>query len=73
MFLSQEESGVDVLQVYEGHEQKAHNTYLLVANCELALSLFVALGKLLQLLNRLALQDRDAKLDVGLGVFVSGL
>ena len=46
---------------------------LLIANRKLALRLLVLLGKLLQLLDGLALQYRESKLDVRFGVLVSGL
>jgi hypothetical protein len=46
---------------------------LLVTNGELARGHFVVLGEILQILDWLALQHRDGKLDVGLGVFVTGL
>lgn len=47
--------------------------YLLVADGEFALRLFVLVGKGLQLLDGLALQHRDAELYVGLCVLVAGL
>lgn len=47
--------------------------YLFVANGELPGGDLVLTGKLLHLLDRVALQDRDGKLDVRLGVLVPGL
>lgn len=47
--------------------------YLLVTNGELALCLLVRIGVCLELLDRLRLQDLDAKLHVTLGVLVAGL
>lgn len=47
--------------------------HLFLANGEFALRLLVVLGVRLQLLDGLVLEDRDAKLDVGLGIFVTGL
>jgi hypothetical protein len=47
--------------------------HLLVANCELALRLLVLVRVCLQLLDWVALQDGDGKLDVGLCVLVARL
>ena len=49
------------------------NPNLFVANGKLARRLLVALGKVVQLLHRLALVDRERKLDVGLCVLVAWL
>lgn len=50
-----------------------HIVLLLVTNGELALRLLVLLGKSAKSLDGLALKYRHAELDVGLGVFVTGL
>jgi hypothetical protein len=55
------------------HISRHSNTHLLVANGEFALRLLVGIGKGLELLDGLALQDLDAKLDVALGVLVARL
>ena len=47
--------------------------YLFVANGEFARGDAVILGKVLKLHDRLALQDRSGKFDVGLGILVSRL
>lgn len=49
------------------------NTYLLIPDSKLSLCLLVVLGKRLESLDGLVLQDRNAELDVGLGVFMAGL
>lgn len=46
---------------------------LLITNCKLSLRLLVLLGELLQLAGGVVLHHRVAELDVGLGVFVTGL
>lgn len=56
---------ITVLRFLVGH--------LFLANGEFALRLLVVLGVRLQLLDGLVLEDRDAKFDVGLGIFVTGL
>lgn len=48
-------------------------TNLLITNGEFALGLLVGVGKSLELLDRLALQDLDTELDVALGVLVARL
>lgn len=48
-------------------------TNLFITNGEFTLSLFVSIGKGLELLDGLALQDFNAELDVGLGVLVTRL
>jgi hypothetical protein len=55
------------------HMSRHSNTYLLIANGEFALGLLVGIGKGLELLDGLALQDLNAELDVALGVLVAGL
>ena len=50
-----------------------HIVLLLISNRKLALRLLVVVGKRIQGLDGLALQDRQPELDVGLGVLVSGL
>jgi hypothetical protein len=47
--------------------------YLLITNGEFALGLLVGVGKSLELLDGLALQNLDAKLDVALGVLMARL
>jgi hypothetical protein len=48
-------------------------TYLLIANSELALRLLVLVGESFELLDGLRLQDLDAEFDIALGVLVAGL
>jgi hypothetical protein len=71
------ESHEDVVKLpvvsYCIHMSRHSNTHLLVANGEFALRLLVGIGKGLELLDGLALQDLDAKLDVALGVLVARL
>jgi hypothetical protein len=55
------------------HMSGHSNAYLLIANGEFALGLLVGIGKSLELLDRLALQDLNAELDVALGVLVTRL
>jgi hypothetical protein len=52
---------------------KHSKTNLLITNSEFALGLLVGVGKGLELLDGLALQDRNAKLDVALGVLMARL
>lgn len=47
--------------------------HLFVGNGEFARRHIVVLGKRVQRLDRLALQHRNSKRDVGLGVLVAGL
>jgi hypothetical protein len=49
------------------------SSYLLVADSEFPLCLLVLVRKCLELLDRLCLRDRNAELDVGLGILMAGL
>ena len=55
----------------KGREAKAG--YLLITNREFALRLLVVLGKNVEGLDGLALENRQGELDVGFGVLVAGL
>ena len=48
-------------------------TYLLIANGKFALGFLVILGKRLQLLDRLSLQNRDEEFGVLLGILMTRL
>ena len=61
------------LAATDGGALGALGCYLLIANGEFALRLLVLVGKGLQLLDGLALQDGDAELYVGLCVLVARL
>lgn len=49
------------------------SSYLLVTDGEFPLCLLVLLRKCLELLDGLCLRDRNAELDIGLGILMTGL
>lgn len=63
---------LQIISVYRNQATQS-STYLFVTNGEFALGLLVRLSKSLKLLNRLRLGHRNAELDIGLCVLVTGL